>query len=148
MIAISADAGKSAARPLSVLLLICLMGGALISAPLYGSPQSSTSSKKSADKDYALIFGTVWGPDSHPLPGVPIRIRRASEKKFRWDQISNHTGEFAQRVPVGKQDYVVQADIKTPKGVPKPEANVHIDDNERQDVGLHLTEQQLGRHSE
>ncbi len=148
MIALSAHAGKFAARPLSVLLFLFLMGGALISAPLHASPQSSSSNKNSADKDYALIFGTVWGPDSHPVPGVPIRIRRASEKKFRWEQVSNRTGEFAQRVPVGKQDYVIEADIKTPKGVPKPEAKVHIDDNERQDVGLHLTEQQLGRRSE
>jgi hypothetical protein len=74
---------------------------------------------------------------------VPIRIRVSSEKKFRWEQVSNHAGEFAQRVPVGKQDYVVQADIKMPKGASKPEVKVHIDDNERQDVGIHLTEQQL-----
>jgi hypothetical protein len=142
--AVSPDSGKIA-RSLSVLLAILLMGGALSSAPLHPSPQSS--SKKNS-QDYALIFGTVWGPDSHPLAGVPIRIRRASEKKFRWEQVSNHTGEFAQRVPVGTQDYVIQADIKTPKGVPKPETKVHIDDNERQDVGIHLTEQQLGTPSE
>lgn len=125
---------------LSVLLSVVLIGGALYSAPLPHSPQSNS---KDAAKDYALIFGTVWGPDSRPLAGVPVRIRRASEKKFRWDQVSNHSGEFAQRVPVGKQDYVIQADIKTPKGVPKPEVTVHVDDNERQDVGIHLTEQQL-----
>jgi len=82
------------------------------------------------------------------MAGVPVRIRRASEKKFRWEQVSNHIGEFAQRVPVGTQDYIIQADIKTPKGVPKPETKVHIDDNERQDVGIHLTEQQVGHHSE
>jgi len=133
------NAGKLM-RSLSVLLSILLTGGALCSAPLPSSPQS-TSNKNS--KDYALIFGTVWGPDSRPIAGVPIRIRRASEKRFRWEQVSNHTGEFAQRVPVGTQDYVVQADIKTPKHVPKPEVKVHVDDNERQDVGIHLTEQQL-----
>jgi hypothetical protein len=133
------------ARSLSVLLASLLLSGALHSAPLDPPPQSS--SKKNS-LDYALIFGTVWGPDSHPVPGVPIRIRRASEKKFRWEQVSNRTGEFAQRVPVGKQDYVVQADIKNAKGAPKPEVTVHIDENERQDVGIHLTEQQLGRRSE
>jgi hypothetical protein len=77
------------------------------------------------------------------VAGVPIRIRRASEKKFRWELVSNRMGEFAQRVPVGTQDYVIQADIKTPKGTTKPETKVHIDDNERQDVGIHLTEQQV-----
>jgi hypothetical protein len=136
---VSSDAGN-VARRLSFLLSTLLIGGALYSAPLHPLPQSSS---KNTTKDYALIFGTVWGPDSHPVAGVPIKIRRASEKKFRWEQVSNHTGEFAQRVPVGTQDYVIQADIKSPKGVPKPEAKVHIDDNERQDVGIHLTEQQL-----
>lgn len=125
---------------LSVLFSTMLIGGALYSAPLYPPPQSNP---KDAGKDYALIFGTVWGPDSRPISGVPVKIRRASEKKFRWEQVSNHSGEFAQRVPVGKQDYVIQADIKTPKGVPKPEVQVHVDDNEREDVGIHLTEQQL-----
>ncbi|MFZ0704855.1 MAG: carboxypeptidase-like regulatory domain-containing protein [Candidatus Korobacteraceae bacterium] len=135
------DVGK-VTKSLSVVLSILLMGGALDAAPLRPLPQS-TSNPKSAAKDYALIFGTVWDPDSHPVGGVPIRIRRSSEKKFRWEQVSNRTGEFAQRVPVGKQDYVIQADVKTPKGVPKPEVTVHVDDNERQDVGIHLTDQQL-----
>jgi hypothetical protein len=134
------DAGK-VARSLSVLLSILLTGGALCSAPLHSLPQSNP---KDPGKDYALIFGTVWGPDSHPVAGVSVKIRRASEKKFQWEQVSNRTGEFAQRVPVGKQDYVIQADIKTPKGVPKPEIKVHVDDNERLDVGVHLTAQQLG----
>lgn len=133
------DAGN-VARSLSVVLLILLAAGALCSAPLPPLPQSNSTN---TSKDYALIFGTVWGPDSRPVAGVPIRIRRASEKKFRWEQVSNHMGEFAQRVPVGTQDYVIEADIKTPKGTPKPDAKVHIDDNERQDVGIHLTEQQL-----
>lgn len=136
------DAGKFATS-LYFLLAILVMGGALYSAPLPPSPQSTS---KKNNQDYALIFGTVWGPDSRPVAGVPIRIRRASEKKFRWEQVSNHSGEFAERVPVGTQDYVVQADIKTPKGVSKPEVKVHIDDNERQDVGIHLTEQQLHSH--
>jgi hypothetical protein len=114
------------------------MAGVLVSAPLKPSLQTPTGKQ-----DYALIFGTVWGPDSQPVAGVPVKIRRASEKKFRWELVSNRTGEFAQRVPVGAQDYVVQADIKTPKGTPKPEVTVHINDNERKDVGLHLTQEQM-----
>lgn len=124
--------------PSSVLLSTLLLAGTLLSPPLNSSPQ-----QPNAKQDYALIFGTVWGPDARPVPGVPIQIRRASEKKFRWELVSNRAGEFAQRVPPGTQDYVIQADIKTPKGAPKPEVSVHIDDNERKDVGLHLTEQQL-----
>ena len=65
-------------------------------------------------KPYALIFGTVWDPDGHPLYGVKVKIRRATDKakKARWELYSNHTGEFAQRVPVGKADYIVWADVK------------------------------------
>lgn len=106
------------------------------------SPQSSAQAKK----DYALIYGTVWGPDGRRVAGVPVTIRRASDKKPKWELTSDSTGEFAQRVPPGKQDYVVQANIKVPKGQAKPETTVHIDDEERQDVGLHLTQQELPRH--
>ena len=112
--------------------------GILLSAAL-GSPQS-TSQKSSAAQDYALIFGTVWGPDDRPVGGVPIKIRRATDKKPKWELISDNNGEFAQRVPVGTMEYIIQADIKTPKGQPKPEITVQIDNNERKNVGLHLTE--------
>ena len=94
--------------------------------------------------DYALIFGTVWGPDDRPLPGVRVKIRRAIDKKARWQLYSNRRGEFEQRVPVGQQDYVIWADTKgykLPNGVhlhPGPEVTVHIENNERADTGLHL----------
>jgi len=95
------------------------------------------------NRDYALIYGTVWGPDDRPVAGVPIKIRPSTDKKAKWELVSDHSGEFAQRVPVGGQDYVVQADIKVKKGQTKPETTVHIDDNERKDVGLHLTSEQM-----
>jgi hypothetical protein len=97
-------------------------------------------------KPYALIYGTVWDPDGHPLYGVTVKIRLASDKKkkTRWELYSNHTGEFAQRVPAGKADYIVTADVKgykTPNGKrlkPAPEVAVHIEEDERSDIGLHL----------
>jgi hypothetical protein len=118
----------------AVLLSLTVVGGVREAAP-----QSSTSAKKAAEKDYALIYGTVWGPDNQAVAGVPIRIRRVSDKKPKWELVSDRRGEFAQRVPVGKQDYIVQAEIKTSKGQPKPEVTVHIDDNERKDIGIHLS---------
>lgn len=104
--------------------------------------QGGTPEKK--PKPYALIYGTVWDPDGHALYGVKVKIRRAEEKKVRWELYSNHSGEFAQRVPSGKADYIVTADLKGfkhPSGKPlKPgsEVTVHIDDDERADIGLHL----------
>jgi hypothetical protein len=105
-------------------------------------PATARSSEK--PKPYAVIFGTVWDPDGHPLYGVKVKIRRADEKKARWELYSNHTGEFAQRVPAGKADYIVWADVKgykLPSGKklkPGSEVPAHIDDDERCDIGLHL----------
>jgi hypothetical protein len=102
------------------------------------SPQAAPAAKAPA-KDYALIYGTVWAPNDTPAAGVPITIRRADDKKPKWELVSDRRGEFAQRVPPGKEDYIIQANIKVPKGQPKPEVTVHIDYNEREDIGLHLT---------
>ena len=94
--------------------------------------------------DYALIFGTVWGPDDQPVYGVTVKIRRAGEKKVRWEVHSNHLGEFEPRVPAGKQDYVLDADLRGYKSPryknlqPGPEVTVHIESDERVDTGLHL----------
>lgn len=93
---------------------------------------------------YALIFGTVWGPDDRPVYGVVVKIRRAEEKKARWEVRSNHLGEFEQRVPAGKQDYMLWPDLK---GYKNPaykhlqsgsEVTVHVESDERVDTGLHL----------
>jgi hypothetical protein len=95
--------------------------------------------RKDAAKPYALIFGTVWTPNNREAPGVRVKIRRADEKKARWELVSNSQGEFAQRVPAGAVDYVVWAETKGRK-TPAAETRVHIVNDERQDIGLHLTE--------
>ena len=122
-----------------LVLLLLASSVALIAAPLPSSDPAPQ--KNTASKDYALIVGTVWGADDRPLAGVPVTIRCATGKKAKWELVSNQRGEFAQRVPPGRQDYVIQADIKTAKGQPKPEITVQIEDNERKDVGLHLKQQ-------
>jgi hypothetical protein len=124
---------RSVAMAATVLFLACLL-----------PPVGARGSDRAKPKPYALIFGTVWDPDGHPLYAVKVKIRRADEKKVRWELYSNHTGEFAQRLPVGKADYIVWADVKgykLPSGKqlkPGPEVTVHIDDDERSDIGLHL----------
>jgi hypothetical protein len=98
------------------------------------------------EKPYALIFGTVWGPDDRPVYGVTVKIRRATDKpkKVRWEVSSDHHGEFAQRVPVGEADYILWTDlkgVKSPDGKPLhlvKEVTVHIYNEEREDTGLHL----------
>jgi hypothetical protein len=106
-------------------------------------PDTFLSGEPKHEKPYAVIFGTVWGPGDHPLYGVKVKIRRENEKKARWELYSDHNGEFAQRVPAGKQDYVIWADTKGHKSATGDqlrgeEVRVHIDADERADTGLHL----------
>ncbi|HYM78177.1 MAG TPA: hypothetical protein VE377_19540 [Candidatus Dormibacteraeota bacterium] len=114
--------------------------------PALGSQEGLVAAQKSKDKPYALIAGTVWGPDDRPVYGVTVKIRRGTDKpkKVRWEVYSDHMGEFGQRVPAGECDYVLSADlkgVKTADGKPVhlvQEVTVHIYNDERQDVGLHL----------
>jgi hypothetical protein len=123
--------------------LIAMASAMLFLVPLLVSGRAE-GSEPEKQKPYALIFGTVWDPSGQPIYGVKIKIRRADEKKVRWELYSNHTGEFAQRVPAGKADYIVWADVKgykLPDGrklKPGAEVTVHIDDDERSDIGIHL----------
>lgn len=107
---------------------------------------SAISHSDAHQKPFALIFGTVWGPDARPVYGVKVKIRREKEKKARWELYSDHHGEFAQRVPAGKADYVINADLKGVKsqdGAPlrADEVHIHVENDERVDTGLHLTKE-------
>ena len=103
------------------------------------STADSGSDKKTALKPYALIFGTVYGKDQRPVAGVTVKIRRASDKKPKWERYSDSHGEFAQRVPAGAADYVVWAQVKGIRQVyENTEVKVHVDNDERRDVSLHL----------
>lgn len=120
-----------------LVVALCLITAQMPAAHAAPSPQRP-------DQPYALIFGTVWGPDDRPLYGVRVKIRRADQKKAKWELISDHHGEFAQRVPLGPADYLVWADLKSfksPTGKQlhqESEVKVHIEKDERQDTGLHL----------
>ena len=130
-----------------LLLGLCI----LVVLPAFTSPDSFLAAQKSKDKDkdkekpYAVIVGTVWGPDDRPVYGVPVMIRRAKDKKPKWQVYSDHHGEFAQRLPAGESDYILTADlkhVKTADGKPlrlAQEVTVHVYGEEREDVGLHLT---------
>jgi hypothetical protein len=112
----------------------------LANASALGAGDASPQSKPDPRKEYALLFGTVWTADKKPAYGIRVKIRRAQDKKARWELMSDHHGEFAQRVPPGAQDYVIWADVKVKKAKAKPETKVHVDKDERVDVSLHLTE--------
>lgn len=117
-------------RALPLALLLCLCGFA-----------RAQEKRRNEPPKYALIFGTVYGVDERPVYGVPIKIRRADQKRAKYELLSDHRGEFAQRVPPGPADYVVWADIKSKqRNAPRIERPIHVDNEERVDVGLHLRE--------
>src|SRR6266403_4336437 len=65
---------------------------------------SKPSKKKYSHANDFLIRGTVFTEKALSFAGVQLRIRRAGEKKFRWESYTNSRGEFAVRVPQGS-DY-------------------------------------------
>ncbi|HEV2960440.1 MAG TPA: hypothetical protein VG649_01340 [Candidatus Angelobacter sp.] len=115
-------------------------------------PQTSYAGKdQKLVKNYGLIFGTAYGPDDHPLYGVKVEVHPLGKKSPHWELVSDHRGEFAQRVPPGPGDYVVNGTaeiVPIEDGAPnahkkkrlKAEVRVHIVSEERQDISLHLTE--------
>ena len=94
------------------------------------------------EKAYALIFGTVYGPDDRPVYGARVQVRRADGKKIKGgdDLVSDHQGEFALRVPAEAADYVVRATAAAGKRKLAADTRLHIHFDERADISLHLTE--------
>jgi Ni/Co efflux regulator RcnB len=119
--------------------------------PQEEKPQVDKGNKNKNEKPYGLVFGTAYGPDDRPLYGVKVKIHPLGKDHPTWDLVSDHHGEFAQRVPRGPGDYLVRGEIEVApveNGKPqmskkkrwKGEAKVHIEDQERRDFSLHLTE--------
>ena len=111
---------------IAVVIAVCVMSVA------------GNDKKAAPGRPYALIFGTIYGADNHPAPGVKIKIRREGDKKSI-DLVSDNRGEFAHRFPAGKADYVVWADLKDRQAAQKTEVKVHVENDERQDLTLHLS---------
>lgn len=117
----------------------------LLLLPSFSFQESLHAAQRSNDQPYALIAGTVWGPDDRPVYGVLVKIRRAKDKKPKWELYSDHHCEFAVRVPPGEADYILTADLKHFKSADgRPlhllqDVTVHVYNDEREDTGLHLT---------
>ena len=73
-----------------------------------GASSSGTKESKSGKHKYShvndfLVRGTVFTEAARAFPGVQLSIRRTTEKKFRWQSVTNSRGEFALRVPQGSE---------------------------------------------
>ena len=129
-------------RKLSFLAIVL----ALLLLPTLRSESGLATAQRSKEKPFAVIVGTVWGPDDRPVYGVTVKIRKSTDKpkKVRYEVYSDHHGEFEQRLPAKEAEYIVWADLKGYKpedGKPLhlvKEVTVHIYNDERQDIGLHL----------
>ncbi len=134
------SARRSSALQVSRILLIGLLVGCVCPGSAVARPRPQSG----PEKPYALIFGTVWGPGDRPLYGVKVKLRREGDKKPKWEQYSDHRGEFAFRVPAGKATYYASPDLKgykLPDGSKLQageEVKVDIENDERSDIGLHL----------
>jgi hypothetical protein len=83
-------------------------------SPGSGSPTTESSSSNKSKRRHAdelLLRGTVFNERGLAMREVKLRIRRANEKKSRWETYTNSRGEFAIRVPPGS-DYEMQAESK------------------------------------
>ncbi len=136
--------GSSARRSAFYLLLVLAIS--TLGPNVLPAVNAAPATKKLKPTDpYALIFGTVWGPDNRPVYGVKVSIRRMPDKKPKWEVYSDHAGEFALRVPAGEADYQIEPDLKslkTPDGHAlhlAEEVTVHVEYDERVDMSLHLT---------
>jgi hypothetical protein len=84
--------------------------GSSSSTPPAQPPNSSSSSSSKHGHTHAndfLVVGTVFTDKAYALAGAHLRVRRASEKKFRWETYTNSRGEFALRVPQGDEYEIV-----------------------------------------
>ena len=124
--------------------------GIVLATPALGKDKKKSTSHD--EHEYAVMIGTVYGKDQRPLYGAKIRIRRLDQKKGKYELISDHNGEFAQRVPPGPADYLIWIDrdkgsepaasqaVQTAEHGPVRGTNsvrVHIEKDERVDIGLH-----------
>jgi hypothetical protein len=73
--------------------------------PPAASPGKPATKKYSHADDF-LIRGSVFTDKGFSFPGAQLRIRRSTEKKFRWETYTNSRGDFAIRVPQGS-DYEI-----------------------------------------
>jgi len=115
--------------------------------PQQAAPSTESSSKQSPSNsshaDDFLVRGTVFTQEGFALPGAELRIRRASEKKFRWDAASNSRGEFAVRVKMGA-DYEV---VVRAKGYQEQSLAVNAASGERVKELVFRMQRQTGKKS-
>jgi hypothetical protein len=97
---------------------------------------SATHAQQKPSYTDCILYGNVFTADGHLFPGADVHVRRATDKKPKWEATSDRRGEFAIRVPPGS-DYVIE--IKA-KGFVTKEQTVTAQTG-RQDLVFHMAEE-------
>jgi hypothetical protein len=97
------------------------------------APAGAQSSSNSHAHDF-VIFATVFTTQGFTLPGARVRVRRADEKKFRWEGVSDHQGEVGIRV---KQDAEYELNVEA-RGFKPQTRKVDAREGDREDLTLQL----------
>ena len=118
---------------LFLLLALIWSSGVLPTSAAPGGAQSSSNSKGSHVHDF-VIFATVFTDQGFALPGARIRVRRASEKKYRWEATSDRSGEFGIRVP---QDADYEATIEA-RGYKPQTRKIDAHEGNREDLSIQM----------
>ena len=93
-------------------------------------PAGAAQKKPTRQEIYAsqsLLYISVFTDKGFALPGAELKIRRATDKKPKWDGNSDARGEFAIRVP-GGADYEILVKAKGYQPMTKMVKNAPVGD--------------------
>jgi len=91
--------------------------------------------------DDCILYGNVFTADGHLFQGADVHVRHSTDKKPKWDAVSDRRGEFAVRVPP-QGDYVVEVRAK---GFATQSRSVTAQASTRLNLVFHMVEQ-TGKH--
>jgi hypothetical protein len=81
-----------------------------------------------------VIFATVFTEQGFALPGARVRVRKADEKKFRWEGMSDRRGELGIRVKQGAEyELTIEA-----RGFKSQTRKVDAREGDREDLTLQM----------
>ncbi len=115
---------------MTLLLALAWSSGVI---PTPAAPASAQSSSKTHAHDF-VIFATVFTSQGFALPGARVRVRRADEKKFRWEAMSDHQGELGIRV---QQDAEYELTVEA-RGFQPQTRKIDAREGDREDLTLRM----------
>jgi hypothetical protein len=118
-----------------LLIFFLILVGPAGAAPVPARAEAAPAQTGSHAHDF-VIFATVFTETGFALSGARIRVRREDEKKFRWEAMSDHSGELGIRVPQGAEyELTIEA-----RGFKSQTRKVDARDGNRADLTLQMAQ--------